>query len=722
MTTSNSKTETTTAAGGAEKVALPSTLLRSRDLLFNRELSLLEFFRRVLEEAQDPRQPLLERVKFLSIFTSNLDEFFMIRVSGLKEELEQDVIEPSTDGMAPEEQLRKIREYVAEMTAEQARTLREDVLPELKQHGVEIVRYATLGEEERAFVGDYFEENVFPVLTPQGVDPSHPFPYISNLSLNIGLMVSPAAELGITRSLTGKVEPRFVRVKVPPLVPRLVPVAAGATKFVLLEELIVAQAETLFPRMRVGRSHLFRVTRDADVEVRDYEADDLLQSMEATLRKRRFGKVVRLEVESTIPADMLDYLRRELELDPEDVYVFDGPLDPTGLMQLYKLNRPELKDKPLRATVPAVLKNAESIFDVIREQDVLLHHPYTSYQTVIDFMEQAARDPSVAAIKMCLYRTGHKSPIPKALIEASERGKQVTALVELKARFDEEANIEWAKRLEEAGVHVVYGILGLKTHCKVALVVRQEPEGLRRYVHIATGNYNPVTSSVYTDFGLLTADDDIGSDATELFNFLTGYSRQKQYRKLLVAPVNLKERMLALIHREREHHLAGRPARIIAKLNRIADIHIIRALYEASQAGVPMELIVRGVCMLRPGVPGLSETITVRSIVGRFLEHSRAYYFENGGDEEVYMGSADWMSRNLDRRVEVLAPIKDPGIRRYLKDVVLAAYLRDNAQARLLQPDGSYTRLRPAPGEEEFNSQLHFEGGISLHEFGPELE
>ena len=721
MTTSNSKPETTTAAGGAERIELPGTLLRSRDLLFNRELSLLEFFRRVLEEARDPRHPLLERLKFLSIFTSNLDEFFMIRVSGLKEELEQDVIKPSTDGMAPEDQLRKIREYVAEMSAEQARCLREDVLPELKQHGVEIAPYASLDEAERARLDEYFEENVFPVLTPQGVDPSHPFPYISSLSLNIGLMVSPLAEHGITRSLTGKVEPRFVRVKVPALMPRLVSVGGGGAKFVRLEELIVARAETLFPRMKVGRTHLFRVTRDADVEVRDYEADDLLQSMEATLRKRRFGKIVRLEVESTMPPVMLDYLKRELEIDPADVYPCDGPLDPTGLMALYKLDRPELKDKPLRATVPARLKNAESIFDAVGAGDVFLHHPYTSYQTVIDFMEQAARDPKVAAIKMCLYRTGHKSPIPKALIEASERGKQVTALVELKARFDEEANIEWAKRLEEAGVHVVYGILGLKTHCKVALVVRNEDEGLRRYVHIATGNYNPVTSSVYTDFGLLTADEDIGADATELFNFLTGFSRQKEYRQLLVAPVNLKERMLALIARERDHHLAGRPARIIAKLNRIADIHIIRALYEASQAGVPMELIVRGVCMLRPGVPGLSETITVRSIVGRFLEHSRVYYFQNGGDEELYVGSADWMSRNLDRRLEVIAPVKDKGVARYLKDVVLAAYLRDNTRARLLRPDGTYERVLPAPGEEEFNSQLHFEGSVSLDDFNPDL-
>jgi polyphosphate kinase len=721
MATSGNKTPPTEAGGpAAERVALPPNLLHSRELLINREASLLEFFRRVLEEAQDARQPVLERVKFLSIFTSNLDEFFMIRVSGIKEELDQEAPELSTDGLTVPEQLRMIRRYVAEMTAEHSRCLREEVMPQLREAGVEIASFDGLSEEERAGLSEYFEEQVYPVLTPQGVDPSHPFPYISGQTLNIGLMVSPSRELGITRSLTGKPMPRFVRIKVPPVVPRLVPVGAGKSKFVFVEDLIVAHAGSMFPRMHVGQSHIFRVTRDADVEVRDYEADDLLESMEATLRKRRFGNAVRLEVGAGMPPQMLTLLRDELELDPEDVYEVEGPLDATGLMQLYKLDRPDLKDKPLRATIPARLKRARSIFDAVREQDVFLHHPYTSYQTVIDFMNGAARDPQVLAIKMCLYRTGHKSPIPKALIEACERGKEVMALVELKARFDEEANIEWAKRLEKAGVKVVYGILGLKTHCKVALVVRREEEGLRRYVHIATGNYNPVTASVYTDFGLLTADEQIGADASDLFNYVTGFSRQKEYRELLVAPVNLRERMTALVNREREHHLAGRPARIIAKLNRIADNEIVRALYEASQAGVPMELIVRGVCILRPGVPGLSESITVRSVVGRFLEHSRVYYFENGGDPEVYVGSSDWMSRNLDRRLEVIAPVKDASLRRYLKDVVLAAYLKDNSQARVLRPDGSYVRLRPAPGEAEFNSQLHFEGAVSLS-LGEEL-
>jgi polyphosphate kinase len=698
----------------AENVALPASLRHSRDLLFNRETSLLEFFRRVLEEAQDAGQPVLERVKFLSIFSSNLDEFFMIRVSGIKEELDQEVVSKTLDGLMPDEQLRLIREYTLPMVAEQTRCLREDVLPQLKAAGVEIVSDDALTTDERKLLKDYFNDHVLPVLTPQGVDPAHPFPYISNLSLNIGLMVEPLFEHGITRSLTGKAEPRFIRIKVPPLVPRLVRVGKTGARFALLEDVIAANVGEMFERMRAGRCHTFRVTRDADIEVRDYEADDLLRSMEQTLRKRRFGKAVRLEVAETMPRAMVNYLATELELEPEDVYTVQSPLAVGDLMQLYALDRADLKDKPLEVTVPAVLEDAESVFDVVRAQDVLLHHPYTSYETVINFMNEAARDPEVVAIKMCLYRTGQKSPIPKALIEASERGKQVTALVELKARFDEEHNIEWAKKLEEAGVHVVYGVMGLKTHCKVALVVRREGEGLRRYVHIATGNYNPVTSTVYTDLGLLTADEEIGEDATDLFNYLTGYSRQKEYLKLSVAPVNLREKMITLIRREREHQLAGRPARIVAKNNRIADVEVIRALYEASQAGVPIDLIVRGVCMLKPGVAGLSETIRVRSIVGRLLEHSRIYYFQNGGEEEVYTGSSDWMTRNLDRRVEVIAPVGDNSLRRYLKDVALDAYLRDNTKARELQADGSYVRVKPAPGEEPFDSQTHFEGGVSL--------
>jgi polyphosphate kinase len=685
----------------------------AEQFLFDRELSLLEFFRRVLEEALDHTQPLLERLKFLSIFYSNLDEFFMIRVSGLKEKQEYEGEKAARDGLTPGRQLAAIRERLLPMLAEHSRCLRDEVLPQLKAQGIIIAPYDSLSEDERRRIDAHFKKNIFPVLAPLAVDPAHPFPYISNLSLNLGLMVEPIPEHGITRSLTGKVEPRFVRIKVPTVVPRLIPVDDSGSKFTLLEELITANAEALFLRMKVGQGYAFRVTRDADIDVREDEADDLLQTIEQSLRKRRFGTAVRLEVSSKMPGEMVQLLTTALDLTPEDVYAIDAPLGISDLMKLYDLDRPELKDRPLRTTVPSWLQTS-SIFEIIKQQDVLLHHPYTSYSTITDFIQTAAHDEDVLAIRMCLYRTGQKSPIPQSLIEASERGKQVTVIVELKARFDEENNIEWAKRLEEAGVHVVYGVLGLKTHCKVTQVVRREGDELQSYVHIATGNYNPATSRVYTDLGLLTANEEIGADATDLFNFLTGYSRQKEYRQLLVAPVNLRERMLSLITRETAHARKGRPARIIAKINRLADEQVIRALYEASQAGVKIELIVRGICMLRPGREGLSENIHVRSIVGSLLEHSRIFYFANGGAEETYIGSADWMHRNFDRRVEVVAPIHDQQLKKHLKEVVLAAYLRDNVKARVLQPDGTYERAQAAPGEERFDSQRHFESSVNF--------
>jgi polyphosphate kinase len=688
---------------------LPPKLMDAKQLLFNREFSLLEFFRRVLEEGLDETQPLLERLKFLAIFSSNVDEFFMIRVSGLKEEFEHDVTELSPDGLTPSGQLAEIRARLVPMLEEQSRCLLEDLLPELRAQGIVIASYGPLSEEERASLQEYFDDQIFPVLTPQAVDPSHPFPYISNLSLNLGLMVAPLPEHGITSSLVGKIDPRFARIKVPPLVPRLIPVGKDGSKFILLEDLIAANVRELFPRMRASACHAFRVTRDADIDIREDEADDLLRIMQQTLRKRRFGTPVRLEVAAAMPQEMVQYLTQSIGVEPEDVYRSSCPLAVTDLMKLYKLDRPDLKDAPFQQRVPAALRRPrKSIFEAIREQDILLHHPYSSFSPVTDFINAAARDEHVAAIKICLYRTGPNSPIPQALIEASEQGKQVTAIIELKARFDEENNIEWAQRLEEAGVHVVYGLMGLKTHCKLALVVRSEGDAMRRYVHIATGNYNPDTSRGYTDLGLFTADEEIGADASELFNYLTGYSRQKEYRRLMVAPVNLRESMLALIRREAEHAKAGRPARMIIKINRLADVEVIRALYEASQAGVEMDLIVRGICMLRPGVENLSERITVRSIVGRFLEHSRVYYFANGGAEELYTGSADWMPRNLNRRVEVIAPVEDARLQHHLKDVLLAAYLRDNVKARRLLPDGSYERIQPAPGEESFNCQEHF--------------
>jgi polyphosphate kinase len=698
------------AAQPPSKVELPESLLHNKELLFNRELSWLEFNRRVLEEALDPQQPLLEKLKFLSIFSSNLDEFFMIRISALKEELEEEIVEPSPDGMTPAEQLDEICRRLQPMVEKQMRCLRKEVMPLLEREGIAVLSYKELTEKEQRAATRYFMENVFPILTPQAVDPGHPFPYVSNLSLNLGLMVESCDEPGGALNSLFNKEPRFARIKLPPSVKRLVPVGDSGTRFVYLGSLVAANLAVLFPGVRTGKPHLFRVTRDADIEIREDEASDLLRTMEQQLRRRRFGDAVRLEVSKTMPQKMVNYLTRSLELTPDDVYVIDGPFNVPDLMELYDLDKPELKDKPLQTSIPAPLQQKKPVFEIIRQQDVLVHHPYTSYTTVIDFIHAAAQDPDVLAIKICLYRTGRLSPVVAALMDASERGKQVTALVELKARFDEENNIEWARQLERAGVHVVYGLLGLKTHCKVALVVRREKKELKRYVHIATGNYNPTTSRIYTDLGIFTADAEIGADATDLFNFLTGYSRQDKYRQLLVAPVNLREHMRELIRRETANAVARRPARIIVKINSLTDTELIRELYLASQAGVRVDLILRGVCMLRPGVAGLSENISVRSIVGRFLEHSRLFYFFNDGDEAVFIGSADWMHRNLDRRVEVIAPIRDEQIKRYLRDEVLEAYLRDNVRARLLKSDGNYERLQPGKNEEAFDSQLYFAG------------
>ena len=673
-------------------------------LLLNRELSLLEFHRRVLEEARDESNPLLERLKFLSIFASNVDEFFMVRVSALKEELEENVTELSPDGLTPEAQLARIRERLLPMIAEQADCLHLEILPQLRSEGIEIASYESVTQLERHVLDSYFAEKVFPVLTPLAVDPSHPFPYISPSSLNIGLMVeTPGADKKQSPS-----ETRFVRIKVPSVVPRLIPIGGAKTKFVLAEDLIIANVRSLFPGTNPGECYTFRVTRDADIDIREEEADDLLRVMQQQLRKRRFGTPVRLEVSAAMPAEMIEYLMESLGVNADDVYRVEGLLMPQGLTPLYDLDRPDLKDEPFKPAVPRCYTAPESVFDVIKASDILLHHPFDSYSSVTDFVEASVKDPDVVAIKICLYRTGPDSPIPPALIRACEQGKQVTALIELKARFDEAHNIEWARRLDEAGVHVVYGLLGLKTHGKLTLVVRREGDLLKRYVHIASGNYNPTTSTTYTDVGLLTSYEEIGADASEFFNYLTGYSRQTVYRQLMIAPVNLRERMTSLIEREIEHQRAGRPARIVVKVNRLADTSIIRKLYDASQAGVPIDLIVRGVCMLRPGVPGLSETITVRNVVGRFLEHSRIFYFQNGGEEEVFIGSADWMHRNLSNRVEVIVPVHDPELKRHLRDVVLAAYLRDNTKARRLRPNGDYERVESVVGEEPFDVQKYF--------------
>ncbi len=708
MKSRSSKTKRKTEAQPDEKKTPKRFLSWS---VLNQDLCQLEFFKRVLEEATDKATPFLERLKFLSVFSSNLDEFFMVRVSGIKEMLPLEDIRPMPGELSPKEQLEVIRQRVLPLVEEHTRCLRDEVLPGLAASGVVIAPYKSLSKTEKEKLAQYFMKDIFLVLTPQAVDPSHPFPYVSNLSLNIGLTVEHDPTTS-GESLIGE-DVRFVRIKVPPVVPRLIPVDEGKLKYTLVEEVIEANIHSLFPRMQLGQGHLFRVTRDADVEIRDDKAADLLRLIKESLRERRFGLPVRLEVSSSMPREMVEYLIHSLQIEPDDVYEIDGLLDAPGLMQLYGVDKPELKDKPLKATVPSSLRKKELLFDAIKKQDMLLHHPYTSFTTITDFIEAAAHDPKVLAIKMCLYRTGKNSPIPQALIEASERGKQVTAVVEIKARFDEENNIEWAKRLAESGVHVVYGLVDLKTHSKVTLVVRREEQGLQTYVHIATGNYNPTTSKIYTDLGLLTTDSEIGDDATDLFNFLTGFSMQKEYSRLMVAPVNLRDRMIALIERETEHALAGRPAHIAAKVNRLTDLDVIEKLYRASQAGVKIDLIVRGACMIRPGVPGLSQTIHVRSVVGRFLEHSRIFYFANGGEEDLYIGSADWMTRNLDRRVEVVTPVLDEQSRKYLKDTVLAAYLRDNVKARVMNSDGTYEMPPMAIGEEAFNSQSFFEGANS---------
>ena len=677
--------------------------------LFNRELSWLEFNRHVLDEAADVDLPLLERLKFLSIFSTNLDEFFMIRVSGLKEQVAEGIGGLSPDGMSATEQLKEIHKRLRPMLKRHASILKTDLIPRLQKAGITIERYQDLKANEKKQLAKYFHDNLFPILTPQSVDSSHPFPYISNLSLNLGLYIEPdrtATQPNLKHLFRQK---RFTRIKLPSTVSRLIPIGRKQNRFALLEEVVAANVHELFPNMRAGGAYLFRVTRDADIELREDEAGDLLRTLERELQRRRDRFAVRLEVSSDMPEKMVKLLAKGTGLTTDEIERVDGFVHIPGLMQLYDLDRPDLKDAPIHPIVPPSLLRVGSLFDVIKKHDVPLHHPYSSFVTFTDFLAEAADDPDVLAIKICLYRTGKDSPIVDSLMRASRSGKQVTALIELKARFDEENNIEWARRLENEGVHVVYGIQSLKTHSKVLLVVRREKDKLVRYVHLATGNYNPTTARMYTDVGILTANDELGEDASSLFNFLTGYSQQNKYNRMLVAPLNLRERLISLIRREKKNIASGKAARIIIKANSLTDGDVIDELYSASRSGVEIDLIIRGICSLRPGVKGMSENIRVRSIIGKFLEHSRVFYFANGGDGDVYIGSADLMHRSFDRRVEVAIPIIDPEIQRFLIEEFLEAYLRDDVNAWILKPDGSYTKGHPR-NKGGFDSQMHFAG------------
>ncbi|MCC6985931.1 MAG: polyphosphate kinase 1 [Anaerolineales bacterium] len=684
--------------------------LSSPALYINRELSLLEFQRRVLEEALDDGNPLLERVKFLAIFGSNMDEFFMVRVSGIRKQIEANITKLSEDGLTPREELAAIRKSIQQLMMEAQKCFQKKLLPRLDKEGIHILEYSKLSKSQKEKADKYFSELIHPVLTPLALDPGHPFPHISNLSLNLAIVIRDK-----------KGHEKFSRLKIPDTLPRLVPIkrsSGGERKdgtiphhhyFVWLDQVIAANLGELFPGLEVAAAHPFRIVRDADIEIQELEADDLLETMQANIRKRKFGSVVQVTVYPTMPDEMRDLLVENLEVNQNDVYMLPHPLGLANLWQLYNnVERHDLKYAPYIQRVPKAIRSLDvttNIFDVIRAGNILFHQPYDSFSPVVDFLNAAARDPQVLAIKQTVYRVGANAPVVEALLEAAERGKQVAVLVELKARFDEESNIGWARRLEDAGVHVVYGLVGLKTHCKVAMVVRKEGEGIRRYLHLATGNYNAVTSRIYEDFGMFTCDEDMGADSTDLFNYLTGYSTKKSYKKLLVAPVNLREQMERLIRREIEHAQAGNKARLIFKINSLVDTEMIQLLYQASQAGVQVDLLVRGMCCLRPGIKGISENIRVVSIVGRYLEHSRVFYFQNNGSEEVYLGSADLMPRNLNHRVEVVFPVENQRHVRLMREKILEAYLKDNVRARILQADGTYQRAKAESEEKRFDIQ-----------------
>ena len=687
------------------QATIPAVALDDPSLYISRELSWLEFNERVLEEGLDNRSPVLERLKFVAIYGTNLDEFFMIRVAAIKQQIEAQVVRRSEDGRTPTEHLAAISERLRASLPLQMRLLNEDLLPALERESIVLMRVAELDGETQAALERTFDENVFPVLTPLAVDSGHPFPYISNLSLSLAVELEESTREGV--------ELHFARVKIPPTLPRFVPVEgspAGERRFVLLEDLIAHHLDGLFPGLHVRDSYLFRVTRDADLDLQEDEADDLLRAIESELRRRRFGEPVRLEIERGMPEYMRDFLCNSLDLEPVDCYEIEGLMALSDLLQIVNLQGHEqLRDKPFLPAIPKRLIGVTDIFAQIREGDILLHHPYESFDPVIQFLQQAAEDEKVLAIKATLYRTsGKNSPIVRALLTAAENEKQVAVIIELKARFDEENNIEWAKRLERAGAHVVYGFANQKVHAKTILVVREDDDGLRRYMHFGTGNYNEKTARLYTDLSLFTCRPELGTDDAQLFNALTGFSKVTDYEELWVAPVTLHRELIARIDRETEHARAGRRAGIRAKINAITEPEVVRALYRASQAGVSIDLLVRGMCILRPGVEGVSENIRVRSIVGRFLEHSRIFVFENGGELDTYIASADWMGRNLDRRVELAVPVLDPVMAETLASHILTVLFADNVKSRELQADGTYRRLSPANGQMPVEAQRVF--------------
>ncbi len=689
------------------------TNLEDPKLYLNRELSWLEFNTRVLEEAEDHSNPLLERIKFLAIFFNNLDEFFMIRISGLREQLSSGVQEASLDGTSPSEQLGKIREVLLNSFRRISQCLQQELLPNLEETGIHILSYEDIKPKQRGLLRRYFRKEIFPALTPLAFDPSHPFPHISNLTLNLAVVANDPDR--------GEC---FARIKVPSNFSRLIPIPhehqveedqvlgreneQEATNFVWLEDIIAANLDLLFPGVAVQAAYFFRITRDADFEIEEDEAGDLLAAIEEQIDLRQYGSVVRLELAQDTPDFIKDILVRNLTLAPYQVYTYDFRLGLSNLMELASIERSDLKYPPLYPSGLGEPGSKESLFSLIKKEDILLHHPYDSFTPVVDFIRQAALDPKVLAIKQTLYRVGSNSPVVSALMEARQNGKQVAVLLELKARFDEENNIEWARKLEDEGVHVVYGVLGLKTHAKVCMVVRRETEGIYRYLHLGTGNYNPTTSRIYTDFSFFTCDKVMGEDVTDLFNALTGYSKKDTYAKLLVAPGGIREQLLARIDREMARQQEHHDGYLVFKMNSMVDKACIQALYRASQAGVKIDLFIRGMCGLRPGIPGLSETISVTSHVGRFLEHSRCFYFRNGGNDELFIGSADLMTRNLDRRVELLFPIENPELRRHIVDNILMPYLKDNTQGRRLESDGSYTRITPKNGDHPFHIQDWF--------------